>query len=162
MLFPVRSWYTQICSLITFLAAWTLCSRCRNQFAHLSVLMLIWPLRNVSCQGWMARGACSSHFSGVLFSWWVSGNRTGAGLLRTYQEQRSFAQICWWVTRHHSRYYSTNLALQYLLQVFSIWFFIGSRSFPSIRTPYKSYTGKPRSWFIVLSAWPRSLWRNGG
>ena len=27
MLFPVRSWYTQICSLITFLAAWTLCSR---------------------------------------------------------------------------------------------------------------------------------------
>ena len=52
MLFPVCSWYTQICSLITFLAAWTLCSRCRNQFAHLSVLMLLWPLRNISCQGW--------------------------------------------------------------------------------------------------------------
>ena len=37
--FLQRGWCTQICSLVTFLAAWSLCSWCRNQFAHMFVLM---------------------------------------------------------------------------------------------------------------------------
>ena len=51
MLFPAARLRTHISSLITFLAASTLCSRCRNQIAYVCVFMCALALHNVSCQG---------------------------------------------------------------------------------------------------------------
>ena len=55
ILFPAAWQCTQICSLITFSAAWTLSSQCHNQFVDMCVLMCTLALRSVSCQGCQGR-----------------------------------------------------------------------------------------------------------